>query len=189
MASNVTIPNMISICRLMMVPVAIDAILADRFDLAFWVFLIAGASDGIDGWIARRFDQRSELGAHLDPIADKALIVSIFVTLGIGGDLPGWLVLVVVTRDVAIVGAILLSWMLGQRVPIQPLLVSKANTTAQIVFVALVLASRAFGFEVGVGRYVGEIVVVALTLVSGCAYVLDWLRIMSSNPGDPGHPN
>jgi cardiolipin synthase len=187
MASNVTIPNLISIGRLVLVPVAIDAILIGRFDIAFWVFLVAGVSDGIDGWIARRFDQRSELGAHLDPIADKALIVSIFVTLGIGGTLPVWLVLTVVTRDVGIVGAILLSWMLGRQVPIQPIFVSKANTTVQIAFVALVLASRAFGLQVDLLWDLGEILVAALTVVSGAAYVLSWLRIMSSNPGDPGH--
>ena len=92
------------------------------------MFLIAGVSDGIDGWIARRFDQRSELGAYLDPIADKALLVSIFVTLGLVGVLPVWLVILVVSRDILIVGGVVLSWMLGSAVPIRPLLVSKANT-------------------------------------------------------------
>ncbi|TBW36958.1 CDP-alcohol phosphatidyltransferase family protein [Siculibacillus lacustris] len=188
MRSNVTIPNMISLFRLVLVPVAIDALVAGRFDVAFWVFLIAGLSDGVDGWIARCFDQRSELGAHLDPVADKALLVSIFVTLGIFGTLPGWLVLVVVTRDVAIVGAIVLSWMLGRRVPIRPSLVSKANTSAQIAFVALVLGSRAFQIDVGRLWDVGALVVAVLTVVSGTSYVLGWLRIMSSNPGDPGRP-
>lgn len=186
MASNVTIPNVITIARLVLVPVAIDALLDGRFDIAFWVFLIAGVSDGIDGWIARRFDQRSELGAFLDPIADKTLLVSIFVVLGLIGILPGWLVILVVSRDVLIVGGVVLSWGLGRPVPIQPLLVSKANTTAQIAFAALVLGSRAFHFDLGALWVTGEALVAALTVVSGAAYVVGWLRGMSSPPEGPG---
>ena len=186
MRSNITIPNLITVVRLVLVPVAVDALLAGRHDVAFWVFLAAGVSDGIDGWIARRFDQRSELGAHLDPLADKALLVSIFVTLGLVGDVPVWLVILVVSRDVLIVGAVILSWMLGRRMPMQPLFVSKANTTAQIAFAAMVLSARAFGWEPGVLWVVGETAVAALTFLSGAAYVVDWLKAMSSDPGDPG---
>ena len=186
MASNITIPNLITVVRLILVPVAIDALLAERYDVAFWVFLIAGVSDGIDGWIARRFDQRSELGAYLDPIADKALLVSIFVTLGLVGVLPVWLVILVVSRDILIVGGVLLSWMLGSAVPIRPLLVSKANTTVQIAFAALVLSAGAFGWDPGRLWFAGEMLVAALTAISGAAYVVDWLRVMSSAPGDPG---
>lgn len=186
MHSNVTIPNLISVARLVLVPICIDALVDGRWDVAFWVFLIAGVSDGIDGWIARRFDQRSELGAHLDPLADKALLVSIFVTLGLVGILPAWLAILVVSRDVLIVGGVMLSWVLGRRMPIQPLFVSKANTTAQIAFAALVLGSRAFGVETERLWFAGELAVAALTIASGSAYVVDWLKAMSSEPGDPG---
>ncbi len=186
MASNITIPNIITVARLVLVPVAIDALLDGRFDVAFWVFLIAGISDGVDGWIARRFDQRSELGAFLDPIADKALLVSIYVVLGLVGILPAWLVIIVVSRDVLIVGAVVLSWGIGRRLPMQPLFVSKTNTTVQIAFAALVLGSRAFHFDPGVLWVTGEVLVAALTVISGAAYVVDWMRIMSSKPGDPG---
>ncbi len=188
MASNVTIPNLISVARLVLVPLVVDALLAGRYDVAFWVFLIAGVSDGIDGWIARRFDQRSELGAYLDPIADKALMVSIFVTLAVVGRVPVWLAILVVSRDVLIVGGVMLSWMLSASVPIRPLLVSKANTTAQIVFAALVLSAGAFRWDPGYLWFAGEIAVAALTTVSGGAYLVDWLRAMSSAPGDPGRP-
>jgi cardiolipin synthase len=188
MRSNITLPNLISIFRLVLVPVAIDAIVTQRFDVAFWVFLIAGISDGIDGFIARHFDQRSELGAYLDPLADKLLLVSIFVTLGVIAILPFWLVILVVSRDVFIVGAVVLSWGLGRRLPIRPLMVSKANTTAQIAFAALVLGSRAFGIDVGGLWVLGELLVAGLTIASGIAYVVDWLRVMSSEPGDPGRP-
>lgn len=186
MASNITVPNIITIARLVMVPIAIDALIDGRFDIAFWVFLIAGVSDGIDGWIARHFDQRSELGAFLDPIADKALLVSIFVVLGVVGILPGWLAILVVTRDVLIVGAVVLSWGLGRPVPIQPLMISKANTTMQIAFAALVLGSRAFHFDPGALWVAGEVLVAALTVMSGGAYVVGWLKSMSSAPEDPG---
>lgn len=186
MTSNVTVPNLISVFRLVLVPVTIDALFAGRYDVAFWVFLIAGVSDGIDGWIARHFDQRSELGSYLDPIADKALIVSIFVTLAVVGVVPAWLTILVVSRDVLIVGGVVLSWMLGAGVPIRPLFVSKANTTAQIAFAALVLASGAFGWTPDGLWVAGEIAVAGLTAVSGAAYLVDWLKAMSSAPGDPG---
>lgn len=188
MASNVTLPNLISIFRLMLVPVAIDALLAENWAVAFWVFLLAGVSDGIDGWIARRFDQRSELGAHLDPLADKALLVSIFVTLALVGVLPAWLAILVVSRDVLIVGGVVLSWMLGRGVPIRPLFVSKANTTAQIAFAALVLSAGAFGWDPGALWVAGEILVAALTTLSGAAYLVDWLKAMSAAPDAPGRP-
>ena len=189
MASNITIPNLISVVRLVLVPMTVDALLAGRPDVAFWLFLIAGVSDGIDGWIARRFDQRSVLGSYLDPLADKALIVSIFVTLAIIGILPVWLAILVVSRDVLIVGGVMLSWMLGRASPIHPLFVSKANTFAQIGFAALVLAAGAFGWDLGPLWVTGEILVAALTTVSGGAYLVDWLKVMSSEPGDPGRPD
>lgn len=186
LASNITIPNLITVMRLVLVPVTIEALAVGRYDVAFWVFLAAGVSDGVDGWIARRFDQRSELGAYLDPIADKALLVSIFVTLGLVGVLPVWLVILVVSRDVLIVGGVMLSWVLGSAVPIRPLFVSKANTMVQIAFAALVLSAGAFGWDPGALWLAGEIAVAALTAISGAAYVVDWLRVMSSAPGDPG---
>lgn len=188
MRSNVTIPNLISVARLVLVPLTIDAVLAERYDVAFWLFLIAGVSDGIDGWIARRFDQRSVLGSYLDPLADKALVVSVFVTLAIVGVLPVWLAILVVSRDVLIVGGVVLSWMLGRAAPIRPLFVSKANTFAQIGFAAMALSAGAFGWDPGRLWVVGDGLVAALTTVSGGAYLVDWLKVMSSEPGDPGRP-
>lgn len=186
MRDSITIPNLISIFRLVLVPVAIDAIVGGRMDVAFWVFLIAGVSDGIDGFIARAFDQKSELGSYLDPLADKLLLVSIYVTLAVVGTIPTWLAIMVLSRDVLIVGGIVLTWGLGRRLPIQPIMVSKANTTAQIGFAALVLASRAFRFDPGGLWTLGVMLVCGLTFVSGIAYLVDWLRAMSSEPGDPG---
>ena len=186
MNRSITIPNLISVFRLVLVPVAIDAILSGSFAMAFWVFLVAGISDGIDGFIARAFDQKSELGSYLDPLADKLLLVSIFVTMAVIGALPVWLAMLVLSRDVLIIGGVVLSWGLDRRLPIQPKMVSKANTMAQIGFAALVLGSKAFGFEPGWLWTAGIVVVVGLTLVSGAAYVIDGLHVMSSEPDDPG---
>ena len=102
--------------------------------IAFVLFLAAGLSDAVDGYLAKRFHMTTELGAYLDPLADKTLIVSIYITLGINGLIPGWLVILVVSRDIMIVGAVMLSWLVGTPVKVKPLLVSKLNTAAQIVF-------------------------------------------------------
>ena len=115
-------------------------------------FLIAGISDGVDGFVARQFDQRSELGAYLDPMADKLLLVSVFVVLGYMGELPLWLVIAAVSRDALIVGAVLLSTIMGNPVAMKPLYVSKANTLIQIVLAAVVLAELAFGTGFGHGQ-------------------------------------
>ena len=103
------LPNLISLGRLILVPVSVDMIASRRWPEALAIFLVAGVSDALDGWIARRFDLRSELGAYLDAIADKALLVCDYVTLPIVGILPLWLALIVVSRDLMIIGAVILS--------------------------------------------------------------------------------
>ena len=148
---------------------------------AFLLFLAAGVSDAIDGYLAKRFAMTSELGAYLDPLADKALIVSIDVTLGVSGDIPRWLVLLVVSRDVMIVAAVLLSWLVGKPLPMKPLLVSKLNTAAQIVFAGLVLGSLGLQFEAHwlVTAFMAAVTV--LTLASIAAYVREWVRHMGAD--------
>jgi cardiolipin synthase len=147
---------------------------------ALAIFLVAGVSDALDGWIARRFDLRSELGAYLDAIADKALLVCDYVTLAIVGELPMALALLVVSRDVMIIGAVILSWLLDRPMRIKPLWISKANTAGQIGLVAAVLASLAFGWPLGVWGIVGQWIVAALTLASLAAYFRRWVTHMSA---------
>jgi phosphatidylglycerophosphate synthase len=106
-----------------------------------------GVWHAIDGFIAKRFDMASELGAYLDPVADKALIVSIYIALAMVGAIPYWLVVLVVSRDLMIVSAVILSWVMAKPVVIAPFLVSKLNTAAQLAFAALMLGSRAFGVD------------------------------------------
>jgi cardiolipin synthase len=179
---TVTIPNMITIMRFFLVPAVVFALLSGRFDLAFAGFLIAGISDGVDGFIARRYaSQRSELGAYLDPAADKLLLVSVFVVLGFMGELPLWLVIAAVSRDALIIGAVLLSSIMGKPVAMKPLYVSKANTAVQIIVAAVVMGDLAFQAGVENTRFWLAVLSGLLTVASAAAYLVAWLRHMNSN--------
>ena len=148
--------------------------------IAFVLFLAAGLSDAVDGYLAKRFHMTTELGAYLDPLADKTLIVSIYITLGINGLIPGWLVILVVSRDIMIVGAVMLSWLVGTPVKVKPLLVSKLNTAAQIVFACVVLGTLGFAYPLPKVSLLLMAVVAALTLLSVAAYVAEWVRHINS---------
>jgi cardiolipin synthase len=174
-----TIPNLISIARLLLVPLIVWLIVAEQDRLAFAFFLAAGISDAVDGYIARQFNLRSDLGAYLDPIADKALLVSIYATLAYVEAIPPWLVILVISRDILIVGAVVLSWMLGEPIGTRPHWVSKVNTVFQIALAALVLGDLAFDLELAGTRSVAVYVVGALTVISGAVYLVDWVRHMA----------
>lgn len=179
-----TIPNFITIARLIGVPLIIWLMISDRFVAATVVFVLAGISDGIDGFVAKRFGATSELGAYLDPVADKALLVSVFVTLGLKGLLPPWLIVAVVSRDLFIIGGLLLAYVLSNPMAVRPLLVSKANTLAQIMLIAFVLGDRS-----GITAFQPLItptvfVVAALTVISAGAYLVEWVRHMAGGPAD-----
>ncbi len=174
-----SIPNFITLGRIILVPLVFWLLLSGEMKLAFIAFVVAGVSDAVDGFLAKRFGWATELGAYLDPLADKLLIVCIFVALGFRGDLPSWLVIAVVSRDILIVAAIMLSWLMGNPVTISPFIVSKVNTLAQIVLAATVLADDAFHFQlVGVREALVWITAV-LTIASLAAYLQAWLRHMS----------
>src|SRR6201985_2715286 len=96
------------------------AIASQEMAIAFFLFLAAGLSDAVDGFLAKRFGMASELGAYLDPLADKAMLVSIYVALGIADAVPGWLVILVVSRDIMIVTAVILSWLGDQPLALTP---------------------------------------------------------------------
>ena len=163
-----------------MVPVVVWAIASGAMWIAFVLFLAAGVSDAVDGFIAKRFGMTTELGAYLDPLADKALIVSIYLTLGINGFIPRWLVILVVSRDILIVGGIMLSWLVGNPLKIRPLLVSKLNTVAQIVFACIVLGTLGFNIQADTLKFVLMGTVAILTLLSIAAYVAEWVRHMNT---------
>lgn len=179
------IPNIITLGRVILVPVVFWLLVSGQTQAAFFAFLVAGISDAVDGFLAKRFGWTTELGAYLDPLADKLLIVSIFVALGVRGALPSWLVIAVVTRDILIIAAVILSWLLDHPVRIKPFVVSKANTLAQIVLAATVLADDGFGLGLETLRIILVWIVAALTVASLMAYLRAWLGHMSGYEAGP----
>lgn len=162
---------MITLARLLAVPVTIWLILNNFILTAFWLFVTAGVSDAIDGYLAKRWDQVTEFGKYLDPVADKALLASIYITLGVQGHLESWLVIMVVFRDIMIVGAVILYQTMVRRLDMNPLIVSKLNTLAQIVLAALVLGSKGFDVDTGLFFEMMIGIVVVTTLISGLSYL------------------
>jgi cardiolipin synthase len=178
----VTIPNLITIGRLCLVPLIIYLILAPHPLGAFLVFVVAAISDAVDGFLARQLNLRSDLGAYLDPLADKAMLVSIYVAMAALGQIPVWVTILVVSRDFLIVGGVVLAWMLGPPMPVKPSLVSKINTTVQIVLAAVALGDLAFAANLGPLRLLLAYLVAGLTIASAGLYMIDWVRHM----GTPG---
>ena len=170
------LPNIISLGRLLSVPVVIYLILNDFMTAAFWLFIAAGISDGVDGYLAKTLGQSSALGAYLDPIADKVLLVGVYLTLGQDGHLPTWLVIMVVFRDLIIVGGIILLHISNSGIRMRPLLISKVNTAAQIALIALVLVE--LGLKIDLGGFLNVLIYVvgATTIASGASYINNWGR-------------
>ncbi len=178
------IPNLISLARLLMVPLVVYLVLSERMVAGFWLFIAAGISDAIDGYIAKRFDVSSPLGRYLDPLADKALLVALFVLGGYMDFLPDWLVILVVFRDAMIVGGAILFYTFDHPPTLPPLIVSKVNTALQIVLVAAALAFRGYGLDLAFVQTVLEYLVAATTLASGVAYLVKWGRLAATFEGD-----
>ncbi len=168
------LPNLISFGRLLSVPLTVWLILNEIHLAAFWVFIAACVSDAADGFIAKKFHLQTELGRYLDPLADKALLVSVFVTLGHVGLMNTWLVILVVFRDVLIICGAVLSHLRHQNLSMRPKLVSKINTLAQFLLAATVMFMAGDGTSNALITGMMVYVVAATTLVSGAAYVISW---------------
>lgn len=181
---RVNIPNLITLGRILLVPVVVWAIASNQMLFAFLLFAGAGISDAVDGFLAKRFGMASELGAYLDPLADKVLIVSIYVSLGIMDVLPRWLVILVVSRDLLIVGGVILSWIVRKPIGVKPHPISKANTAMQLLLVGLVLGALGFGFDAGWALTLTIAAVTALTLASVALYLREWVQHMGA-PATP----
>lgn len=169
-AALLTLPNVITFGRLCMVPLAFWLVVERHSAYAFFLFVTAGVSDAVDGWLARRWGGNM-IGAVLDPVADKALLVTMYITLATVNELPDWLATLVVFRDLVIVGGVIVLGVLGQHVTIRPLFVSKVNTALQILLVAVTLAFSGFGLSLRVPIEALTWLVAATTLASGAAYV------------------
>jgi cardiolipin synthase len=176
---SLNIPNLITLARLMSVPLMIWLIGSERFGTAFCVFVGAGVSDGLDGFIAKRFDCRTRLGALLDPTADKALLSSVYVALGIAELLPNWLVILVVFRDVTIIGGFILLQTIAAPRKFDPLYISKLNTLVQIALVSYVLGRLGMGFSDGILTDLLEATTAVTTVLSGLSYLVRWARILA----------
>jgi cardiolipin synthase (CMP-forming) len=176
---ELNLPNSISFGRLLLVPVAAWLIINDRCGIAFWILLAAGASDALDGFVAKRFDCRTRLGALLDPAADKAMLVSVYIALGVTQQVLPWLVALVVFRDVMIVGGFLLIQAIAVPKHYDPLYISKVNTGVQITFAGLVLARAGLGVDPGWLDFILSLVVAATTILSGLSYLVRWARIIA----------
>ena len=176
-----TVPNLISLGRLLSVPLIIYLIMNESYGWAFALFLLAGASDAIDGYIAKMLDQTSTLGVYLDPLADKALIVSVYLTLGLQGLIEDFVVILVIFRDVLIVGGLLLLLVLSKHWEVKPVLVSKVNTGVQIFLAGAVLAQSGLSLAMAELVQVSVYAVVATTVASGAWYLIVWARQMAGS--------
>lgn len=178
------LPNIITFARLVAVPLVIWMFLTDRMAAAFWLFIAAGVSDAIDGYLAKKLNAQSVLGSYLDPLADKLLLISIFLLLGRDGYLPIWFVIVIVARDVALLGVSTLVVRKDRKTAMRPLAISKLNTALQIMLAALVLSRLGFGFpDIGIVHDILVYAVVTATAISGLAYL--WRMHKGSPTGAP----
>lgn len=165
------VPNILTASRLLSVPLIVWLMVAGEVTAAFWLFAAAGATDAVDGAIARMFDARSRLGTWLDPLADKVMLVAVFVTLGLQQHIPLWLVVLVVLRDVLIV-LYAVVYVLAGAFTGSPLFISKINTAAQIVLAAVVLARLGPGWGGALLTEVFVMVVAITTVASGAVYLM-----------------
>jgi cardiolipin synthase len=179
------LPNILSFARLMAAPLAIWLMIAGAFEFAFWLFVLAGLTDALDGFLAKRFGWETELGSFLDPLADKALLVSVFVALGWLGHLPIWLTIMVVFRDVFIVGGAVVVMAITGPFKAEPMLVSKLNTALQIALAAAVLAE--LGHDLAIDWLTWALIwaTAITTFASGMAYLVRWTRRLNAQEENP----
>jgi len=138
-AVTVNLPNIITVTRILLTPLFVIFLLRDMFGFALIVFTISSISDGLDGLLARYFDQRTEIGALLDPIADKLLMTASFVSLAVLNMVPPWLTVIVISRDILIALGFAVFAITNRQVEIKPSLVSKCTTAAQLITIILIL--------------------------------------------------
>ncbi|MEN8131794.1 MAG: CDP-alcohol phosphatidyltransferase family protein [Pseudomonadota bacterium] len=167
------IPNLITGTRFLLVPLMVWLLLKGRFTPALGVFALMGASDALDGYLAKRYGWQTNLGKFMDPLADKTMLISAYVTLGWLGLIPIWLVILVILRDVIILGGAVAYHVLTRHLNMVPSLLSKLNTVAQIILVLAVI----FDQLVGLPSLLLQILIgltLVTTITSGLGYVIDW---------------
>lgn len=182
-----TIPNILTVVRILLTPVFAMAYISENFNMAWMLFAVAGLTDALDGFLARIWNQRTQLGAMLDPLADKALLVTSFICLAAKGWIPNWLTVLVVSRDAIIIGglAVLNFWGVDVRSRIQPIWISKFTTAAQIILVIFVMLQRTFSFEYPTVLSVVVWTTAIATIWSGIAYVRRGFELFAEEGSDP----
>ncbi|MFN2427605.1 MAG: CDP-alcohol phosphatidyltransferase family protein [Candidatus Binatia bacterium] len=172
------IPNVLTLARILAVPLFLSLLVEGENDAALAIYLLAGLTDAIDGMIARTWNMRTELGAHMDPLADKLLVVSSFIALGIMGLVPRPLMIIVITRDVVILGGFLLTAaIVGKSMEMKPSLSGKLTTFTQLLSVTLVLIDLAQWFDIPTDVLNAVFIATGLaSFVSGSGYVLRGMR-------------
>jgi cardiolipin synthase len=170
------LPNAISLLRIALVVPILMLILKGSFGWALILFWLAGFSDGVDGYLAKRFDWHTRLGALLDPIADKLLVAGLFITLAYTGDIPIWLATTVIARDVVIVAGAMAYNFLVRPVQGEPTRISKLNTALQLLFLLFVISRAGFGWPEEISITVLGASVLITVIISGVDYVTSWTR-------------
>ncbi len=181
-----TVPNLITTIRIILAPVFIIYLINDQFLWALVVFVLCVTSDGLDGLTARLFDQKSTLGAYLDPLADKILLVSAFITLSVRGYLPSWLTVLVISRDVMIMLGIFFLFINRLDFKLKPSIISKLTTCLQFIAVLSVLSKDYTGFPL---LYYDSVyyLTALFTISSGLHYMHSWFKMMGE--GDDNQSN
>jgi cardiolipin synthase len=174
---TMTIPNLITSIRIILTPILIIYLINDKFLPALVVFILAGLSDGVDGLVARVFDQKSKLGAYLDPLADKILLIATFVVLSVRGFVPPWLTVVVISRDTLILLGVLILFLNGTDFTVRPSILSKITTCLQLGTVFVVLSKSYFHFRSPLSDYIFWVTGI-LTISSGLHYMRYWFGII-----------
>jgi len=169
------LPNVVTGFRLITVPVVIFLLLDFSLMAAFWIIVAAGLSDGLDGYLAKRMDAVTQLGTYLDPIADKALLISVFCCLAALTLLPAWLVCLFIKRDLLIIGGVMLSKLTDMELTVEPTFYSKLNTFLQIALGMWVLGQAALGLDVPIAAAALIYLTALTTLVSGAIYLARWI--------------
>jgi len=171
------LPNTITLIRVILIPFFVDLMIYGYYRPALLVFVAACLTDALDGMIARLTDSKTELGAFLDPMADKLLIVSSFITLAILAKIPVWLVIIVVSRDIILTLGSMVIYFTGNSLTIKPSLLGKATTVFQFLVVTLTLVLIAYGIESDFlqGVYWAT---AGFTVASGVQYVIRGMKIM-----------
>jgi len=172
------LPNILTLIRVLLIPVFVILIMNHSLGWALFIFALAGITDGADGLIARLTRQRTELGAYLDPIADKLLLSSAFITLAIFELLPSWLTVIVITRDVIILIGILVMTLNHYEVKIEPSLFGKVTTTFQISTILLVLMTS-YGTLFKTLSTIGIYGTTVFTILSGAHYIYIGTRMLN----------